>query len=158
MIVNASPLIFLTRIGGLVWLCDLCTRPVDVPRGVIGEVAAGQDGQSIIDVIAAEGRVRQVEDMAVPAVIAAWDLGLGETQVLANCLGQSGAVAVLDDAAARQCARSLGIPIVGTLGIVLAAKRMGWIAAARPLVERLLSDGLYLSPSLVIEALAEVGE
>ncbi|WP_295458793.1 DUF3368 domain-containing protein [uncultured Thiodictyon sp.] len=78
--------------------------------------------------------------------------------MLANCLGQSGAVAVLDDAAARQCARSLGIPIVGTLGIVLAAKRMGWIAAARPLVERLLSDGLYLSPSLVIEALAEVGE
>ncbi|WP_295437165.1 DUF3368 domain-containing protein [uncultured Thiodictyon sp.] len=43
-------------------------------------------------------------------------------------------------------------------GIVLAAKRMGWIAAARPLVERLLGDGLYLSRTLVVAALAEVGE
>jgi len=158
MIVNASPLIFLTRIGGLEWLCELCTRPLEVPRGVIGEVSAGHDGASIVDVVAAAGRIRQVENIAVPAVIAAWDLGLGETQVLAHCLGQSGAVAVLDDAAARQCARSLGIPVVGTLGVVLAAKRMGWIVAARPLVEQLLEDGLYLSRTLVVAALAEVGE
>jgi hypothetical protein len=40
----------------------------------------------------------------------------------------------------------------------LAAKRMSWIVAARPVVERLLGDGLYLSPSLVAQALAEVGE
>jgi predicted nucleic acid-binding protein len=45
-----------------------------------------------------------------------------------------------------------------SLGIVLAAKRRGWIVAARPVVERLLADGLYLSPSLAAEALLEVGE
>nr|WP_295590556.1 hypothetical protein [uncultured Lamprocystis sp.] len=35
---------------------------------------------------------------------------------------------------------------------------MGWIAAARPVVERLIRDGLYLSPSLMADALQEVGE
>ena len=158
MIVNASPLIFLSRVGGLTWLCDLSADPLMVPHAVIGEVAAGRDGQIILAAIAAEPRVRLTDDVAVPAVIAAWDLGLGETQVLAQCLGQFRAIAVLDDSAARQCGRSLGVPVVGTLGVVLAAKRMGWIGAARPVVERLLADGLYLSPSLVAEALAEVGE
>jgi len=158
MIVNASPLIFLSRVGGLTWLCDLCTGRVEVPRGVIAEVAVGQDGQGIIDALEADDRVRLVDDIPVPAVVAAWDLGLGETQVLAHCLGQASAVAVLDDASARQCGRSLGIPVVGSLGIVLAAKRMGWVTAARPIIDRLLGDGLYLSPSLVAQALAEVGE
>jgi len=158
MIVNASPLIFLSRVGGLTWLCDLCSGWVEVPRGVIAEVAAGQDGQRIIDAVEADDRVRLVDDIPVPAVVAAWDLGLGETQVLGHCLGQASAVAVLDDASARQCGRSLGIPVVGSLGIVLAAKRMGWIAAARPVIDRLLGDGLYLSPSLVAQALEEVGE
>lgn len=158
MIVNASPLIFLSRVGGLEWLCNLCSGRVEVVRAVIAEVAAGHDGQTIIDAIEAEQRVCVLDDIAVPPVIGAWDLGLGETQVLGHCLGQASVIAVLDDAAARQCARSLGIPVVGSFGVVLAAKRMGWIASARPVIERLLADGLYLRPSLVAEALAEIGE
>jgi hypothetical protein len=41
MIVNASPLIFHSRVGGLTWLCDLSAERLMVPRAVIGEVAAG---------------------------------------------------------------------------------------------------------------------
>jgi len=103
--------------------------------------------------------MHSVADIVVPSIVAAWDLGAGETQVLAHSLSDAGAAtAVLDDAAARQCGSSLGIPVVGTLGVVLAAKRMGWLPAARPVLEALLADGLYLSASLVTEALAEVGE
>lgn len=81
---------------------------MEVPRRVIAEVAAGQDGQAIIDTVEADDRVWLVDDIPVPAVVVAWDLGLGETQVLGHCLGQASAVAVLDDASARQCGRSLG--------------------------------------------------
>ncbi len=52
----------------------------------------------------------------------------------------------------------LDIPVVGTLGIVLAARRMGWVSAAKPIVERLLDEGLYLSSTLVTQALQEIGE
>jgi predicted nucleic acid-binding protein len=162
LIVDTSPLIFLARAGGLPWLYGACTGTVDIPRGVLAEVAAGADGQHIIDMVidmaATEPRMRLLDDTAVAPVVLAWDLGLGETQVLAHCLPQAGAVAVLDNAAARQCAHSLGIPVVGTLGVVLAAKRMGFITEARPLIARLLEDGLYLHPSLITGALAEVGE
>ena len=40
MIVNASPLIFLSRVGGLAWLCNLCTGRVEVVRAAIAESAA----------------------------------------------------------------------------------------------------------------------
>ncbi len=78
--------------------------------------------------------------------------------MLSACLAEHGTIAVQDDGAARQCGRSLGIPIVGTLGIVLAAKRRGDIVSARAVVDKLLDDGLYLSASIVAEALHEVGE
>ena len=158
LIVNASPLIFLSRVEGLTWLCDLSEEPVQISDAVMAEVAAGHDGHSIITAVEADDRILSVEDIATPMVIAAWDLGAGETQVLAHSLSRSGAIAVLDDAAAKRCGRSLGIPVVGTLGVVLAAKRMGWLPAARPVIETLLAEGLYLSASLVTEALAEVGE
>ena len=158
LIVNASPLIFLSRVEGLTWLSGLSAGRVEIPGAVIGEVTVGHDGHSIIRAVDAQSGVHRVDDVTTPEVIAAWDLGAGETQVLAHCLNRPGVIAVLDDGAARQCARSLEISVVGTLGIVLAAKRMGLLSAARPVVEKLLSEGLYLSASLVAEALAEVGE
>jgi hypothetical protein len=45
LIVDTSPLIFLARAGGLPWLYGACTGTVDIPRGVLAEVAAGADGQ-----------------------------------------------------------------------------------------------------------------
>jgi len=158
LIVNASPLIYLSRVEGLTWLCRLSAERVEIPGAVIGEVSVGHDGHSIIRAVDAQSGVHRVEDVTIPTVIAAWDLGPGETQVLAHCLSRPGVIAVLDDGAARQCSRSLGISVVGTLGVVLAAKRLGLLSAARPVVEKLLAEGLYLSPSLVTEALADVGE
>ena len=158
LIANASPLIFLSRVGGLGWVSGLCPPFVGVPRGVMGEISAGHDGQYIIEAIEADDHFRVLDDIALSSVVAAWDLGLGESQVLSHCLGQTGVTAVLDDGAARQCGRSLDITVVGTLGVVLAARRKEWIPAARPVIERLLKEGLYLSSSLVSEALVEVGE
>jgi len=66
--------------------------------------------------------------------------------------------AVLDDFEARQCARALGVPVTGTLGVILRAKKSGLIPAARPLLEELLRRGLYLSKDLVEQSLREVGE
>jgi predicted nucleic acid-binding protein len=111
-----------------------------------------------IEAIEVDDHFRVLDDIALTSVVAAWDLGLGESRVLSHCLGQTGVTAVLDDGAARQCGRSLDITVVGTLGVVLAARRKEWIPAARPVIERLLKEGLYLSSSLVSDALVEVGE
>jgi predicted nucleic acid-binding protein len=51
----------------------------------------------------------------------AWDLGAGETAVLSYALANSGWTAVVDDNAARKCARSFAISAKGTLAVVDAA-------------------------------------
>jgi predicted nucleic acid-binding protein len=60
--------------------------------------------------------------------------------------------------AGRRCATTLGIPIRGTLGLVLTAKQRGEISAARPVLEQLRLSGMYLSDRVMNQALALVGE
>nr|WP_267871621.1 DUF3368 domain-containing protein [Nostoc sp. CHAB 5715] len=64
----------------------------------------------------------------------------------------------MDDLAARRCAAVLGIPVRGTLGIVLTAKQRGKITMARPIIENLRSSGMYLSDRAINQALALVDE
>ena len=62
------------------------------------------------------------------------------------------------DLAARRCAMTLDIPVRGTLGLVLLAKKRGIIPLARPVLEQLKKAGMYLSNSVINQALAQVGE
>jgi len=65
------------------------------------------------------------------------DLGAGETEVLALAVESSDAVAILDDALARQVAVTVGVRFTGTLGLLLDAKRAGLVTAVAPVLDEL---------------------
>jgi predicted nucleic acid-binding protein len=139
-VVNASPLILFSRIGRL----DLIERlapTILVPNAVIGEVRAGQDKDRTAAVALEWAHQYTVEDLTVVASIQNWDLGLGESQVIAHCVGAR-RWAVLDDRAARRCAAGHGIPVIGSLGIILRSKRLGHVDRARPLIVDLIGAGM----------------
>lgn len=158
LVVNASPLIFLARVGGIDWLARLARPPLLVPRAVIEEVQVGPGGEQIVGMLAKDSRFKVPDDIQVPTLIGTWDLGSGESQVPAQGQASPGHGVVLDDLAARSCARNLGIAVIGTLGVVLAARRHGLIAQARPVIETLVREGMFLSRDLIEDALREVGE
>jgi predicted nucleic acid-binding protein len=81
-------------------------------------------------------------ELASPEVLA-WDLGAGETQVIAHALRHGADRVILDDLEARRCAKAMGLRVIGTLGIVGRAKAMGRIAQATPVIEHLRRTGLY---------------
>jgi predicted nucleic acid-binding protein len=157
LVVNASPLILLARIDRLDLLASLAKLLV-VPEAVIREIQAGSDRDGSAGKVENLPSILRVEDLPVADRIRLWDLGAGESQVLAHALERPGAEVVLDDLAARRCARSLGLSMIGTLGIVVLCRDRGVISAARPVLETLCEAGLRLKPALMDEALAKVGE
>ncbi|MCP4702080.1 MAG: DUF3368 domain-containing protein [Gammaproteobacteria bacterium] len=157
--VNASPLIFLRHINGLPWLAELARNGVFVPEAVVAEVQAGDnDGKQVMTDARRQSNYRIVPDLPLPPIIATWDLGAGESQVLAYCYKNTDTAAVLDDLAARNCARALNFRVIGTVGMVLIARQRGWISAARPVFNRLIARKMYLGQKFLENVLKSVGE
>jgi predicted nucleic acid-binding protein len=157
LVVNASPLILFARIDRLDLLVSL-TKVLVTPQAVIREIQAGSDRDGTAHKIKGLASLLLVDDRPVPDRIRLWDLGAGESQVLAHGLERQGSEVVLDDLAARRCARSLGLAMIGTLGVVILCRHRGIISAARPVIKTLCEAGLRLKPALMEEALAKVGE
>jgi predicted nucleic acid-binding protein len=156
-IADASPLILLTKVGRLD-LLRLGEVDVTVPDVVAREIGVRGPGDPTVQAIQQAGWLIVVPTPPVPASVRVCNLDEGESGVLAVAVAEPGSEVVLDDRAARRCARALGVPVLGSVGLVLAAKRLGSIPAARPIVEDLRRAGLYLDDAFVAEALKRVGE
>jgi len=120
-VVNASPLIVLGRINHLFLLQHLAEEIV-VPTGVAKEIARGPEDDPARQWLQAQGRNLVREMQAVPPVIIAWNLGLGESEVLSWAYQNPGYEVVLDDRAARNCALALNLPVRGTISLILLLK------------------------------------
>lgn len=156
-VVNASPLIYLTRCG-LLELLRMEGELILVPAAVAGELQGRGPNDPAARMIADTSWLKVVETPPVPKSVQSWDLGPGESAVLSRALAHPGTLAILDDLAARRCAEGHAVPCRGTLGLVLAAKRKGRTAQARPLLMALRMAGMYLSDSVMNKALSLVGE
>jgi len=155
--VDASPLIFLARAD----LLDLLRRPdwdVSVPETVRAEILRRGAGDVTVRALGAAPWLLVPRSVDVPRGILDLDLGRGESEVLAAAVADPAALVVMDDRAGRRAARQFGLRVVGTLGLVLAAKSSGRIPSARKVLERLRGGGMHLSDRVVDRALREVGE
>jgi predicted nucleic acid-binding protein len=156
-VVNASPLILLGKTNHLGLLGALADQVV-VPKAVVEEVGAKPDGKTLLRAIAEDSAYTLVDNEEATPEILSWDLGAGETQVIANAQSHGAERVVIDDIEARRCAKVMGLKVIGTLGIVGRVKAMGLIDQAEPVVRRLRETGLYASDELVRRLLREVGE
>jgi predicted nucleic acid-binding protein len=150
-VLNASPLIVLARIGQE-GLFQALAEQVVVPRAVAREIEAGPEDPARRGIVA--GHFAIVDTLPPPAEVLAWDLGAGETAVLSFALAEKGWTAILDDAIARKCAGALSLPVRGTLGIVLVARRRKLIPSAAEVIRSLRATGFRLDDQTIRDALA----
>jgi predicted nucleic acid-binding protein len=156
-VVNTSPLILLGKVEQIPLLGALAAQ-IAVPRAVIRELTAKPDGERAIQTLTALASAIIVDDEVPPANVLSWDLGAGETQVISHAVVHAADRVVIDDLEARRCAKTMGLAIIGTLGIVGRAKVAGLIDRAGPVIQRLRETGLYASDEIVQRLLREVGE
>lgn len=86
------------------------------------------------------------------------EIDLGEAAVFALAEEREARLVILDDRDARRYAQRIGVPFIGTVGLLLEAKGRGFIDAVAPLLDVLLEHGVRLSPSLVSDALQQAGK
>jgi len=118
-------------------------------KGASDEVLHTIQATAFLDIVA---------DVPVPAQIAAWRLGAGESAVLAQAVHNPNSLAVLDDREGRRCADQVGVPRIGTLGVIVLAKQSGIIPLAGPVIETVMAHGLFVSRPVLDMVFALAGE
>lgn len=59
-----------------------------------------------------------------------------------------GGLPVIDDLLARKYAKYHSLNITGTIGVILKAKELGIITKVRPIMDELVSSGIYIDSKL----------
>ena len=65
---------------------------------------------------------------------------------------------ITDDLEARKLAIKLGLSIIGTLGVLLRAKQVGYINAVKPFIELMKQTDFRMSDDLYRTVLRKAGE
>ena len=136
VVCNTSPLQYLHQIGQLRILPALAGSII-VPISVQAELDAGIAKGLDLPKIENLNWIQIRAPISVKAASLITDLGPGESQVLMLALETPGSIALLDDGLARRVAIARGIPIKGTLGLLLDAKRAGHITVVKPSLDKL---------------------
>lgn len=93
------------------------------------------------------------------ALLLGQQLDIGEAEAIALAVEMNANLLIVDELKGRAFAKSLGLAVIGTLGILVAAKREGLISQVEPVLNQLKTNaGFWVSDSLQRQVLESVHE
>lgn len=154
---NTTPLIALAWLGLLDLLPQLFGA-IYVPDAVRSELFSNPEKIGSAELSSAAWlKVVSVENtLAVQVLSAELDRGEGEAIVLAYELGAG--LVLMDERRGRRRAAQGGLAVIGTLGILIEARRRGLVGPLRPLLDRLYELPFRMGHTLYVKVLSQVGE
>lgn len=156
VVVNSSPLIVLFRSNQIELLQQMFSHVV-VPQHVYQEVVVDGPSDEAQNLLSDMPWI-SIKKVNISLKVASWNLGIGESSVFSFACDNPEYRAVVDDFAARRCARVLGIRFIGTGGLLVIAKRRGLIGSVKKRIQMLRDSGLFLSDSTIQLILSKAGE
>jgi len=145
---DASPLIALHEIGQL-GLLGAIFGTVLMPPAVAREALSVVRPSWIVE--------RAPKTPLAPAVARA-GLGAGESETISLALELDADRVIIDELAGRSLALRLGLPLIGTLGILLVARRRNLIPTIREPIDTLRRGGFRVANDLYEDLLHRAGE
>ena len=119
-------------------------KELHVPMAVHSEIEAYFSGDYQWQRCLDEGFIKRTEILTSPKIKELMThLHMGEAEALCLCIENNAKLCLLDDKDARTIARLNNIPISGTLGVLMKAKKMGIIETVKELMDRLRTDHHY---------------
>jgi predicted nucleic acid-binding protein len=147
---NSSPLIALARIQRL----DLVPA---ILQAVLIPPAVAQEIRPSIPALPAWLRV-QAPTTSPSVLTSRGRLGEGEWEAITLAIEVRAGAILIDDRPARRLAEMAGLSVIGTLGLLLAAKKTRLITRLRPELDKLLETSFFLSQQLYDELLHTADE
>ena len=146
-VIDASPIICFSK-AKLEFILEKLFSEILIPESVYNEILNGPKDDRAIKVVKSSSWLKVVKVEKVNNEIAIWNLGKGETEVLTMAYENRSFKAIIDDAAARKCSKVLGIPFMGSGGILVLAKKRGIISSVDEALNALKVSGLWLSKDI----------
>jgi len=159
-VTNSSILIALSTIGQLSLLHQRFPDGVFLPQAVWREVVETGKGQPGAQDVASASwlTIRQVTNTSLISLLKI-ELDEGEAEAIALFAENPVDAILLDEKNARRAARQMGLPVLGTVGILIWAKQKGLIITLKEQLDTLQNQGNFrISQSLYQKALNRVGE
>jgi predicted nucleic acid-binding protein len=156
---NASPLINLARIGKLDLLRQLYGEIV-IPQAVWNEVVMEGAGQPGAEEVSTAGWIKQ-QTVANSHLVHALrqELDAGESEAIVLALETKAKLLLMDERLGRETAQHLGVRCIGLVGILVQAKRIGFVSAIRPYLDALRNTaGFRVGNPLYTRVLHDAGE
>lgn len=159
VVADAGPLIAFGRLRRIELLAGVFEKIV-VPRAVFEETQFHPDLPDARAIVSArESRLFVVENSSPDLGSLPPDAELGEGEAAAIALAaERGHGVLIDEKLGRAVAEGLKLKVIGTVGVLLIARRRNLIPAVKPLLEDLRTAGHRLSEELIREALRRSGE
>ncbi len=132
---------------------------VIVPRAVHREVVLNGKGKAGYEALSETNwfHIVEVQNLELKDSIMI-ELDEGESEVICAAKDKNIRLVCIDEFAGRQYAKLLQLDVVGTLGILLAAKKRGYIGELSPLITKLIENHRYVSEKVRNEVLRKSGE
>ena len=156
VIADAGPLIAFARLHQLDLLPQIFDR-VFVTDIVFAECAGRADFPESPLIRKAVDKKQLVLCTAPDFSAYAQKIDAGEASAIAVAI-EYGCGVLMDDKTGRKMATNAGVPVIGTVGVLVLAKRNGLVPLVKPQLEKLAASGYFLSEEIIAAALAASGE
>lgn len=158
VVVNTTPLIALSHVGQLSILQKLYGEII-IPEAVYKELSAKTESvcKKAVDDSLGWIHVYNIKNQMAKAVYKT-QLHDGEVEVMILSKEIAADVVIIDDANAKKHAKYLGLPVTGTLGVLIKAKQEGYIDKLKPILQQMVENGIYISQGLIELCLKQVEE
>lgn len=158
VIVNTTPLIALCHVGQLDVLKKIYGE-VLIPPAVYQELSEKKESlcKKQVDNSLNWIHVEKIENQMAKSMFKA-QLHDGEVEVKILAKEKNADLVIIDDANAKKHAKYLKLPVTGTLGVLIKAKRQGYIRELKPIIQEMIDKNIYISENLTKLCLEQVNE
>lgn len=137
IIADSSPLIIFAKTVGIEIIAAVVTE-ILTPSKVIDECLRDREkpGYQAIKLAIENGLIKECKDVdiSIASPEIAKDIHPGEIEAIALAMSLKEAI-LIDDGDGRKAARDAGLSVVGSMGILLEAKKIGLIGDIKPIID-----------------------